>query len=233
MRGATAGRNVEQVGGVAGTLPVTREHAMLARSVTFAGDPVAVDTGIALVRDEVMPKMLSLMGCGGVSMLVERASGECIVTSSWHSADSMAAGFVAMTDLRARLAAVLGGAPKVEEWEVACMHREHAASEGSCCRVTWLRLPQGGIDRGIDVYRSALLPEMETIPGFCSSSLLVNRPAGRACATATYTSLEAMVGSRNRAWAIRDAGVRDAGVDVLDVVEYELVLAHLRLPELV
>ena len=42
-----------------------------------------------------------------------------------------------------------------------------------------------------------------------------------------------MVASRDRAWALRDTGVRDAGVDVLDVVEYDLVLAHLRLPELV
>jgi hypothetical protein len=42
-----------------------------------------------------------------------------------------------------------------------------------------------------------------------------------------------MEASRERSWTIRDAGVRDAGVDVLDVGEYDLVLARLRLPELV
>ena len=40
-----------------------------------------------------------------------------------------------------------------------------------------------------------------------------------------------MEASRERSWTIRDAGVRDAGVDVVDVVECDLVLAHLRLPE--
>jgi hypothetical protein len=42
-----------------------------------------------------------------------------------------------------------------------------------------------------------------------------------------------MDASAQHAWAIREAGVRDAGVDVVDVVECDLVLAHLRLPELV
>ena len=78
-----------------------------------------------------------------------------------------------------------------------------------------------------------MLPEMEGLPGFCSASLLVNRAAGRACSTTTYDSREAMEASRDRAWTIRDAGVREAGVDVLDVVECDLAVAHLRLPELV
>jgi hypothetical protein len=42
-----------------------------------------------------------------------------------------------------------------------------------------------------------------------------------------------MDASREQSWAIRDTGVREAGVDVLDAAEYELVLAHLRVPELV
>ena len=113
------------------------------------------------------------------------------------------------------------------------MHRDHPAPEGACCRVVWMRLSNGDVDRGIELYRSALLPEMKTLEGFCSASLLVNRASGRACSTTTYDSREAMEASADRAWAIRDAGIRDAGVDVVDVVECDLVLAHLRLPELV
>ena len=96
-----------------------------------------------------------------------------------------------------------------------------------------MRLSAGDIDRGIELYRTSLLPEMETLEGFCSASLLVNRDSGRACSTTTYDTREAMDASAHHAWAIREAGVRDAGVDVVDVVECDLVLAHLRLPELV
>lgn len=204
---------------------------MFARSTTITGDPAAMDAGIDYVTDEVMPTLTAMEGCLGVSMLVDRGSGQCVVTSSWSSEESMRASDLHLAPLRRQGSDIIGGAPQIELWEVASMHREYAATEGSCCRVTWMRLPQGEIDRGIGVYRSVLLPEMETIPGFCSSSLLVNRAESRACASTTYESRQAMEASRERAWALRDTGVREAGVDVLDVIEYDLVLAHLRLPE--
>jgi heme-degrading monooxygenase HmoA len=206
---------------------------MYARSITILGNTDAMDEGVAYVRDEVQPMITELEGCLGLSMLVDRETGQCIVTSSWHSEDAMRASDLHPVPLRMRAGEIMGGAPQVEEWEVAVMHRDHRAAAGSCCRVTWMRLNHGDFDRGIGLYRSAMLPEMETLEGFCSASLLVNRTTGRACSTTTYDSRAAMESTRDRAWTIRDAGVREAGVDVLDVVEFELALAHLRLPELV
>ena len=128
----------------------------------------------------------------------------------------------------------MGGAPQVAVWEVAVMHRDHPAPEGACCRVVWMRLSSGDIDSGIELYRSSMLPEMETLEGFCSASLLVNRDSGRACSTTTYDTREAMDASaRPRRGRSARPGFSDAGVDVVDVVECDLVLAHLRLPELV
>ncbi len=206
---------------------------MYARSITIMGDPARMDDGIAYVRDEVMPVLTAMDGCAGLSMLLDRDSGQCIVTSSWHTEDDMRASDLHLAPIRMRGGQVMGGSPQVEEWEVAVMHRDHRAPEGSCCRATWMRINHGDFDRGIALYRSAMLPEMESLEGFCSASLLVNRTAGRACSTTTYDSREAMEASRERSWAMRDMGVREAGVDVLDVLECDLVLAHLRLPELV
>jgi hypothetical protein len=206
---------------------------MYARSTTIKGDIASLDAGIAYVRDDVMQLIQGIDGCVGLSMLVDRETGHCIATSSWETEEAMRASDSELTPVRARVGEILGATPTTEEWEVAVMHRDHRAHEGSCCRATWLRFNQGEIDRGLDIYRNTLLPQMETLLGFCSASLLVNRAGSRACSTATYDSREAMAASRDKAWAIRDAGVREAGVDVLDVVEFDLVLAHLRLPELV
>ncbi len=206
---------------------------MYARSITILGNPDAMDEGVAYVRDEVQPMITELEGCLGLSMLVDRETGQCIVTSSWHSEDAMRASDLHLVPLRMRAGEIMGGAPRIEEWEVAVMHRDHRAAAESCCRVTWMRLNHGDFDRGIGLYRTAMLPEMETLDGFCSASLLVNRTTGRACSTTTYDSRATMESTRDRAWTIRDAGVREAGVDVLDVVEFDLALAHLRLPELV
>ncbi|GAA2144510.1 antibiotic biosynthesis monooxygenase [Nocardioides koreensis] len=206
---------------------------MYARSTTIMGEPGRLDDGIAYVRDDVLPTVTAMDGCLGLSMLIDRDTGQCIVTSSWDSEEAMQASNLHLAPMRMRGGQIMGGPPEVDEWEVAVMHRDHPAPEGSCCRVTWMRLNHHDIDRGIDLYRAAMLPEMESIDGFCSASLLVNRTLGRACNTTTYDSRAALDASRERSWTIRDAGVRDAGVDVLDVAELDLALAHLRLPELV
>lgn len=206
---------------------------MFARSTTIMGDLGALDEAIAYVSDTVLPTITTMEGCTGLSMLVDRESGQCVVTSSWRSEEAMGASDLNLAPMRLRAGEIMSGVPHIDQWEVAVMHREHRSAEGSCCRVTWMRLNHGDVDRGIALYRSAMLPEMQELEGFCSASLLVNREAGRACNTTTYDSRAAMEASRERSWAIRDSGIRDAGVDVLDVAEFDLVLAHLRLPELV
>ncbi|MGZ4446822.1 MAG: hypothetical protein ACXVEC_08970 [Nocardioides sp.] len=204
---------------------------MYARSITYHGEAQRQDDGIAFVRDEVMPMITRLAGCVGLSMVVDRDTGASIVTSAWNSREAMLASNEALVASRARGGEILGSQPRIEEWEVAVMHRRHVVRAAAWCRLTWLRVNQGEVDRGIGLYRDAMVPEMESLDGFCSASLMVNRETGRACNTTVYDSHEAMAASRDRSWAIRDAGVRDAGVDVLDVAECEVALAHLRLPE--
>lgn len=206
---------------------------MFARSTTIMGDPAAIDDGIAYVRDDVLPMITTMEGCVGLSMMVDRESGQCIVTSSWKSEDAMRASDLHLAPLRARAGEIVMGTPQIEEWEVAVMHRDHMTSEGCCCRATWLRTDHADVARGIGIYRDVLLPALSAMDGFCSASLMVNKTMSRACATTSFDSREAMEASTDQTWAIRDAGVRDAGVDVLDVAEYELVIAHLRVPELV
>ena len=88
------------------------------------------------------------------------------------------------------------------------------------------------IDRAVDVYKMASLPAMEELDGFCSASLLVDRASGRAVSTATYDSREAMHRNRERADAVRSAGSLETGAEVLQVCEFELAIAHLRVPEM-
>jgi quinol monooxygenase YgiN len=205
-----------------------------ARSTTVSGDPQRIDEGIAYVRDEVHPITLGQEGFIGLSMLVDRESGRTIVTSAWSSEEAMQASGPRMQNVRARGAEIMGGEVQVEEWEVAVMHRAHDAGEESCCRVSWLRLAaHGDVKRAIDIFRTGMLPGIEAFDGFCSTSLLVDRVTGHACITVAFDSREAMEASRDQAWALRDSGAREAGVDVTDVAEFELALAQLRLPELV
>jgi hypothetical protein len=179
-----------------------------------------------------MSALEGLEGFIGLSLLVDRSSGRCIATSAWQSEEAMRASEEAARQVRNRAAEIFGGSADVEEWEIAVLHRDHRSGEGACVRATWVRLSPDQIDRGIDVYKTNVLPALEELEGFCSASLLVDRASGRAVSSATYDSVEAMERNRDQLNRIRDAGTREAGAEVLDERDFELAFAHLRVPEM-
>lgn len=204
---------------------------MYARSTSITGDPTAIDDGIAFIRDEVMPVMTAMDGCVGLSAVVDRETGRCIATSSWETQEAMAAGRDALASYRARGGELLGGNPVVEEWEVAVMHRDHPSVVGACCRITWAR-PRD-LDATVEMWKTRLLGQLEEMEGFCSASMLIDRENGVTCGTVTFDSRAALEGSREAAAALRATVGRDYDIEFLDVAEFDLALAHLRVPELV
>lgn len=205
---------------------------MYARSTTIRAHPESLDSGIALVRDEILPEVLGMEGCVGMSMLVDRLTGRCIATTAWQSKEAMDATADRVRPLRERAADVFGGRPQVDEWEIAVMHRDHTSAPGACVRATWVRMAPDQVDRGIDVYKMGVLPATQEFEGFCSSSLMVDRREGYAVSSVVLDSREAMERSRARAEEMRERATREAGAEIVEVGEFELALAHLRVPEM-
>jgi hypothetical protein len=194
--------------------------------------PQSIDAGIAHIRDEVLPALNHIDGCVGLSMMVDRASGRCIATSAWTSEDTMRMSADQVGPIRNRAADILGGNAEVEEWDIAVMHRDHPTHDGACVRTGWLQTDPGSVDWAVEVYKTDALPQIEALDGFCSASFMVNRSTGRAVSSACFESQAAMEASRDAANQIRTAGTRKANATVLEVVEFELAVAHLRVPEM-
>ncbi len=205
---------------------------MHARSSTIHARPSAIDDGIAYIRDTVMPALSGLEGYVGLSLLADRLTGRCIATTAWLSEQALNASRRPTLEMRDRAAQILGGSPTVDEWEIAALHRDHRSASGACVRVTWARVEPEQADRAIDGYRLATIPALEELDGFCSASLLVDRDSGFGVASVTFDSAEAMRRSRIATDAIKVATQRDTGAEVIDECEFDLVLAHLRVPEL-
>ena len=207
---------------------------MYARSTTIQAQPLSVEIGIAHIRDVVMPSLQELDGFIGLSLLVDRQSGLCIATSSWESLQTMRASAERVAPIRDRAGLMFDGSVKVEEWDIALLHRDHRSPQGACVRATWLKVVPGQVNRATDFYRMFVLPEMEGLDGFSSASLMIDHPAcRRAVSCSTFDSMDAMARNRDDATELRGRRVRDLGAEVIDVAEFELAIAHLRVPELV
>jgi heme-degrading monooxygenase HmoA len=197
-----------------------------ARSTSFHGMPASIDAGIRFVESEVAPMFSRMEGCRGLSMLIDRETGECIVTSSWETEDAMRASDEQVLPIRVRGREIFGGSIQVDEWEVAVMHRTH---HGECCRVSWL---QGDLSAMTDSFRDGILPELEETPGFCSASLLMDPAGGVGCATTAWDSREAMEASRSSADEMRIRAATDSDGQIVRVQEFDLAYAHLHIPEM-
>jgi heme-degrading monooxygenase HmoA len=205
-----------------------------ARSTTISSSPAAIDQGISYLRDTVMPAILDMTGCIGMSLLVDRESGRCIATSSWETEQDMRATADRMNQVRTKGTEAFGGTiDNIQEWEIALLHREHDTKAGTRVRVSWLKGDPAQVQKAIDTFRTSVLPAVEQLKGFCSASLLVDRATGRSVSTFAYDTTKALEASRERAMAIRSATSQQLSAQVEDVHEFELAIAHLRVPELV
>jgi hypothetical protein len=205
-----------------------------ARSTTIHAQTSSIDDGIAYMRNDVMPELESVDGYVGISLLVDRESGQCIITAAYESENALHAAAEKAKQLRGQAAERFGGdVEKVEEWEIGVLHRDHQSSDGACVRTTWIKIPRDQADRAVEFYKDSVLPSLEGLEGFCSSSFLVDRASGRAVSSTTFDGRDAMERNREQAKELRNTRTRELGADVLDVGEFELAIAHLRVPEVV
>ncbi len=208
---------------------------MYARSTTFRGDPSAIDDGIAYTRDKVVPAVRQMDGCLGLSMLADRHTGRCIVTTSWTDADALHRSADAMRTIRETALRTVRGVEseaQVDEWSIDVLHRVRTAPDGAATRVIWTRGPAGPMDRVVEGFRTIVVPRAEHLPGFCSVSLLVDHDTGRSAIAATYESRQTMNRAKGQAVAIREEFLDRMGMHVVDVHEFDLVIASLRVPEM-
>jgi quinol monooxygenase YgiN len=206
---------------------------MYARSTTMRVRPEALDDLVDYIRDDVMPMVTQLEGCIGVSLLTDRDTGRCIATSAWQTEEAMRDSAERIRASREQAAERFGITPEIHEWEIAVLHRAHRAGDGACARVTWTRTDAANLDQVIDAYRDSLMPWWEETPGFCSNSLMVDRREGRCASAVVFESREAMAHTRDQFTTLREEFVARMSMEIEEVAEFDLAVAHLRVPETV
>jgi hypothetical protein len=206
---------------------------MYARSTTVRGALEGMDAGISYVRDKVEPAVRQMDGCVGLSMLAERETGRCIVTTSWADHQALKNSAEGVMAMRRHAAALMGGPADVQEWEVALMHRLHTAHHGACARVIWTDGDPRAIDGMLDTFRMTVPAQLDDLLGCCSVSVMVDRGSGRGVVTTTYDSPQDMRAARDRAGQIREEFAQHTNRTITEVAEFELVVAQLRIPETV
>jgi len=192
-----------------------------------AGVNLVGDDGLIRLRAHHGPNREGLERVFPLPVDQSSGSGLCIVTTAWETRNAMHASVSKIRPIRERIAKTLGGIAEVEEWEVAAMNRLHSSAQAACARVTWLRVDRAAADEVIKDFHAETLPALRAVRGFCSTSLLVNRERGRVAVSVAYDGPEAMQRRMSRS-----DGRHQVGDNIIDVRDFDLVMPHLRVPDL-
>ena len=199
---------------------------VFARTATFQGRPDTIDAGVSYLRDDAVPAILAMPRCIGLSVLADRRTGLCIITTAWPTREAMHGSVVAIRPIRERTAKILVAVAELEEWEIPAVNRKEGAAKATCARVTYMRAPSGTADNVIEDFTTVTVPALRNVRGFCGASLLVNREWGRAAVSVAYDSPEA--GERR---FTRSDGRHQVGTDIIFVRDFDVLMPHLRVPD--
>lgn len=206
---------------------------MYARSTSFHGDPHRIDDAVHYLRDRAMPALLGMDGFVGISMLADRASGRCTVTSSFEDLAALRRSASEMRGIRARIADVLRSPQALEEWQIALLHRVQGAPGSARTRVTWCRTDPARLDATLEAYAESIIPRLSDQPGFCSVSVLADPTEGRSATAVTFADDAALDGAMGELAELLAEFARQRGSEATDEATFDLVLASLRVPETV
>jgi heme-degrading monooxygenase HmoA len=204
---------------------------MFLRSTVMDADHKRIDEGIRWTRSTVLPFLQGLDGNRGLTMLVSRASGRVVISSAWGTREAMRASEPMVTGIRGEAGRMFGAQPTVEEWQMAELHRVRQPQLGFASRATRVDIDPGDVELLIDTYRTTTIPALDLLTGFCSAALLVDGDRGKAVSLVTWESREAMEQSRRRAAEIRQVSAEKAHARPTEVMELELAIAELQIPE--
>jgi len=79
------------------------------RAVSGSSIAKITHTGITFVKNKARPMLDQIEGCRGLSMLVDRETGQCIATSSWENETAMRASDEQLRPIRDRGQDILDG----------------------------------------------------------------------------------------------------------------------------
>lgn len=204
---------------------------MFVRSTVIDAEPARVGDGVAFVRDRVLPLITDLDGNLGLTMLVNRVTGRTVTSSMWGTRAAMERTVPTVVPVRNEVAMLLGGMPVAEEWEVAELFRVRRDEPGFANRSTRLEFDPGDAEQLVDIYRTTTVHALSMLDGFASAGLLIDLDEGRAVSLVTFVDRQSMEDSRRAAAEIRRTSVDKAHARATEVVESEMVLAELHLPD--
>ncbi|ANP50627.1 hypothetical protein J2Z21_004375 [Streptomyces griseochromogenes] len=202
---------------------------MFVRGIYVTGDPAKIDTAVRALNSEGRDLLEERPGYRGAGVFVDRELGKLLGESWWDSADARRNSDEVMRTHRQALLEPFAGTLAVENYEAAVVRPVQAPRVGGGLRVTRFEFDPPDADAIADMFRSAVVPRLEALPGLARVTLFLDRERGTGRVGALFTDRAALVASRAGQAEARHEVATKARVRVTGLEEFEVVHSEVRL----
>jgi hypothetical protein len=205
---------------------------MFLRTTVIDAEPARLDLGIAFVRDRVQPLVKAQDGSLGLTFAVHRPTGRTVISTLWRTQATVEASRRLLASVKEEAAQVMeGAATPAEEWEVAELYRQQPLQPGCATRTTRLTFDPGDGETLVETFRTTAVPSLAVLDGFTNTALVIDLEAGTGLTLVTFTSRELLEASRRPGAEIRQMTLDKARARAVEVLEAELAMSDLHLPD--
>ncbi len=182
-----------------------------------------IDGGLAVLRDQALPRMRQQHGFRGLSASGDRAAGVVTVLSVWDSEADLEASESAADKARGNAVRIMGGEVSVERYEQTVWTvGDTRPGPGAKLHIRHVKIDPARIEENLEFFRRTVVPEMKARPGFLAIRQLIDRSTGEARVGSVWAdedSLSASLAqSEQRRALAKDRGVEFGEDRVLEVL---------------
>ena len=191
--------------------------------ITQVAGATDIDSGIAVLRDQVVPELQHQKGYRGLSASGDRSAGRVTVLSMWDTAEDLEASESSADKVRADAMKVMGGHARVERYEQTVWETGGTPpSPGARLHIRHISMDPALVEENLEYFRQTVLPQIKATPGFLGVRQLIDRATGEGRVGTLWADDEAMEGSvrrsEERRAEVAERGVRLGEQEVLEVL---------------
>jgi heme-degrading monooxygenase HmoA len=164
---------------------------MYTRLLTFRG-ATDIDGGVSYLLQEAVPTLNAQRGYKGVTASADRARGVFGILSLWETEADRSASNSALGKARDEALEIVGGDLTIENLEQVAVEMAKPVKPGCALFVTRVSMDPVTVDENIAFFKSDVLPQIASQPGFCGLRNMLDRAAGTAVVGSVWETREAL-----------------------------------------
>ena len=199
---------------------------MFTRMVTYT-KTTDIDAGLRYLRDTAVPVLRGQNGFRGVTASADRSGGVLGILSLWETEADRDASESPMGKAREEAQRLVGGDLAVELFEELVVDLDRRPAVGNSLLLRRISMDPATVGENADYFRSEVLPQIKSGPGFCAARYMINRATGEG-AVGTLWVDEAARDAAAEAADKRRQQAAQRGVTFGEQSSRELVLVELQ-----